>query len=185
MAVIGARAYSVPRAMDAADLLRPGLLEGAVVAVTDEATAPGLAALGARTPLLVPGFPLDDDGLAAVAAEFGAVDALVCDGQALFDGAGGGLAGLRAAADGCFAAARALVNAAFIPAASGKIVLLAPEDGATAAALENTARTLGTEWARHGIVITCVHARGRTDALVAFLCSPAGDYYSGCAFGRF
>jgi hypothetical protein len=29
-----------------------------------------------------------------------------------------------------------------------------------------------------------VHASARTDALVAFLCSPAGDYYSGCAFGR-
>ena len=44
------------------------------------------------------------------------------------------------------------------------------------------ARTLSTEWARHGIVITCVHVRARSDALVAFLCSPAGDYYSGCAF---
>jgi NAD(P)-dependent dehydrogenase (short-subunit alcohol dehydrogenase family) len=94
-----------------------------------------------------------------------------------------GVPGLRAAADGCFAAARALANAAFIPAARGKVVLLAPGDPATAAALENTARTLSTEWARHGIVITCVHDRARSDALVAFLCSSAGDYYSGCAFG--
>jgi len=170
--------------MDVADLLRPGLLEGAVVAITDEAAGGGLRELGATTPVLAPAFPLDDDALAAAAEELGAVDALVCDGQSLFDGAGGGLPGLRAAADGCFAAARALVNAAFVPARRGKIVLLAPADPATAAALENTARTLSTEWARHGIVITCVHARARTDALVAFLCSPAGDYYSGCAFGR-
>ena len=168
--------------MDATDLLRPGLLEGTAIAVTDEAAGAGLRALGSTTPLLAPTFPLDDDALAAAATQLGAVDALVCDGRALFDAGGGGLPGLRAAADGCFAAARALANAAFIPAARGKIVLLAPDDAATAAALENAARTLSIEWARHGIVITCVHARARTDALVAFLCSPAGDYYSGCAF---
>jgi len=170
--------------MDATDLLRPGVLDGAVVAVTDEAAGAGLRDLGATTPTLAPAFPLDDDALAAAAGELGAVDAIVCDGCALYDLAGGGLPGLRAAADGCFAAARAVVNAAFIPAARGKIVLLAPDDTATAAALENAARTLSTEWARHGIVITCVHARARTDALVAFLCSPAGDYYSGCGFGE-
>ena len=170
--------------MDATELLRPGLLEGATIALTDEGCGAGLRALGATTPLLAPAFPLDDDALAAAAAELGPADAIVCDGRALFDAAGGGLPGLRAAADGCFAAARAVVNAAFIPAQRGKIVLLAPADPATAAALENTARTLSTEWARHGIVVTCVHAGARTDALVAFLCSPAGDYYSGCAFGR-
>jgi len=169
--------------MDATDLLRAGLLDGAAIAVTHDAAGAGLRALGATTPLFAPAFPLDDDALAAAAAGLGAVDALVCDGRALFEAAGRGLPGLRAAADGCFAAARALANAAFIPAARGKVVLLAPDDAATAAALENTARTLGIEWARHAIVITSVHARARTDALVAFLCSPAGDYYSGCAFG--
>ena len=170
--------------MDATDLLRAGLLDDVTIAITHDAAGAGLRALGAATPTVEPAFPLDDDALAAAAAALGPVDALVCDGRALFDAAGGGLPGLRAAADGCFAAARALVNAAFIPAARGKIVLLAPGDPATAAALENTARTLSIEWARHGIVITCVHAGARTDALVAFLCSPAGDYYSGCAFGR-
>jgi hypothetical protein len=167
--------------MEAIDLLAPGLLDGATIAVTDEAAGAGLRGLGAETPVLAP--VLDDDAMAAAAAELGPVDAVVCDGRALFDAAGGGLPGLRAAADGCFAAARALANAAFIPAARGKVVLLAPGDPATAAALENTARTLSTEWARHGIVITCVHDRARSDALVAFLCSSAGDYYSGCAFG--
>jgi hypothetical protein len=169
--------------MDATELLRPGLLEGTVIAVTDEAAGTGLRDLGAATPLLAPSFPLDDDALAAAAAALGSVDALVCDGRALSDAAGAGIPGLRAAVDGSFAAARALANSAFIPAERGKVVLLAPDDPATAAALENTARTLGTEWARHSITITCVHARARTDALVAFLCSPAGDYYTGCAFG--
>jgi hypothetical protein len=183
MAAMGARAYTVAGAMNAVDLLRPGLLEGQTIAVTDDAAGAGLRALGAATPRLAPAFPLDDEELSAAAAGFAAVDALVCDGRALFDAAGGGLAGLRAAADGCFAAARALANAAFIPANRGKVVLLAPPDAPTAAALENTARTLSTEWARYGIVITCVHDRARTDALIAFLCSAAGDYYSGCAFG--
>jgi NAD(P)-dependent dehydrogenase (short-subunit alcohol dehydrogenase family) len=168
--------------MDATDLLRPGLLDGAAIAVTDDASGAGIRALGAATPLLTPGFGLDDDALAAAAQQLGELDGLICDGRALFDAAGGGLPGLRAAADGCFAVARAIANAAFIPAGRGKVVLLAPEDTATAAALENTARTLSIEWARYGITITCVHARARTDALIAFLCSPAGDYYSGCAF---
>jgi hypothetical protein len=168
--------------MEATELLRPGLLDDATIVVTNDAAGAGLRALGAATPVLT--VVLDDDAIAAAAAELGPVDAIVCDGRALFGAAGGGLAGLRAAADGCFAAARALANAAFIPAGRGKVVLLAPEDRATAAALENTARTLGTEWARHGIVITCVHDRARSDALLAFLCSTAGDYYSGCAFGE-
>ena len=170
--------------MDATDLLRPGLLEGTTVAVTDAAGGEGPRALGATTPALDVAFPLDDDALAAAAAQLGGVDVLVCDGRPLFADAGGGLAGLRAAADGCFAAARAVANAAFIPAGRGKVVLLAPAHPSTAAALENTARTLSIEWARHGIVIACVHEPAASDALVAFLCSPAGDYYSGCAFGR-
>lgn len=168
--------------MEATELLRPGLLAGATIAVTDEGCGAGLRALGAATPLLAPAFPLDDEALAAAAAELGALDAIVCDGRPLFAAAGGGLPGLRAAADGCFAAARAVVNAVFIPAGRGKIVLLAPTDAATAAALENMARTLSTEWARHQIVISCVHDGRETEALAAFLCSAAGDYYSGCAF---
>jgi NAD(P)-dependent dehydrogenase (short-subunit alcohol dehydrogenase family) len=168
--------------MDATDLLRPGLLEHRTIAVTAEAAGAPLRALGAATPVLAMTFPVDDDHLAAAAHALGPVDAVVCDGRALFGAAGGGLRGLRIAADGCFAAARAVANAAFIPAHRGKVVLLAPPDAATAAALENTARTLSIEWARHGIAITCVRAGAETDALVAFLCSEAGDYFSGCAF---
>ncbi|HVS28516.1 MAG TPA: hypothetical protein VHE14_03130, partial [Solirubrobacteraceae bacterium] len=74
-----------------------------------------------------------------------------------------------------------------------KIVLLAPpsEGGPHAeschAALENLARTLSIEWARHAIRITAAMASRETTpndiaALVAYLASPAGDYFSGCRF---
>jgi hypothetical protein len=72
----------------------------------------------------------------------------------------------------------------------GKLILLAPAAGAGAhapavrAGLENLARTLGTEWARHAITTVAVLAGDDVDALaelVAYLVSPAGDYFSGCA----
>jgi hypothetical protein len=70
------------------------------------------------------------------------------------------------------------------------IVLLAPppqdaDHEAARAGLENLARTLSIEWARHGIRTVTIlpgadpHA---TAELVAFLASKAGAYYSGCAF---
>jgi hypothetical protein len=66
-----------------------------------------------------------------------------------------------------------------------------PRDGAHAsalgAALENTARTLSIEWARHAISATAVLPGDATTddevaELIAYLASPAGDYFSGCAF---
>jgi NAD(P)-dependent dehydrogenase (short-subunit alcohol dehydrogenase family) len=78
-------------------------------------------------------------------------------------------------------------------AEGGKIVMIAPRAGAgdfaeaAAAALENLARTLSVEWARHGITATALAPGAETtDAelaeLVSFLVSPAGDYFSGCRF---
>jgi hypothetical protein len=57
--------------------------------------------------------------------------------------------------------------------------------GALRAALENLARTLSTEWARHQLttVTLAPAAEGAADevaALVAYLASPAGAYFSGC-----
>jgi hypothetical protein len=69
-----------------------------------------------------------------------------------------------------------------------KVVLVAPAEGAPArAALENLARTLSIEWARFGVRPTCLTpGPASTDAevaeLVAYLLSPAGDYFSGCRF---
>src|SRR4051794_5569905 len=108
IAAIARRAYSLTARMDASELLRPGVLEGATIVLTDDACGPSLRALGAKTPVLPFPMALDEDALAAAAAELGPADAIVCDGRAPFQQAGGGLPGLRAAADGCFAAARAI-----------------------------------------------------------------------------
>ena len=71
-------------------------------------------------------------------------------------------------------------------------MLIAPRpadgDGAAAAgaALENLARTTAVEWARLGIRVVVVRPRGVTSEqaltqVVAYLASPAGDYFSGTA----
>lgn len=100
---------------------------------------------------------------------------------------------LRAAVDGAFVAIRAVAHERWIAPGEpgGRIVLVAPgpgdgeHAGAAGAALENTARTLSVEWARFGIRVVAIvprpGARPETIAeLVAFLASPAGEYYSGC-----
>ena len=58
---------------------------------------------------------------------------------------------------------------------------------AARAALENLARTLSVEWARHEITAVALWpGQHTTDAEVAelacFLLSPAGGYFSGCRF---
>jgi NAD(P)-dependent dehydrogenase (short-subunit alcohol dehydrogenase family) len=175
-------------------LLRPGLLDGRVVAFAGVArhTATLCAQLGAATPALDADL-LDEDAVIAAARALGTVETLVCDAAGPFADAGGGLGGLRAAVDGAWNATRAVVNAALRPGGGGKLVLLAPRpgDGAHAgalrAALENTARTLSIEWARYAIRPTAVLPGDATPdddvaRLIAFLASPAGDYFSGCAF---
>lgn len=73
----------------------------------------------------------------------------------------------------------------------GIVVLVGPRPGdawaaALRAALENTARTTSVEWARFAVRPVAVLPGERTtddevDALVAWLLSPAGAYFSGCA----
>jgi NAD(P)-dependent dehydrogenase (short-subunit alcohol dehydrogenase family) len=70
------------------------------------------------------------------------------------------------------------------------IVILAPQRGdadaeAARAGLENLARTLSIEWARHNIrAVTILQGADPhvTAELVAYLASNAGAYFSGCAF---
>jgi hypothetical protein len=81
---------------------------------------------------------------------------------------------------------------AMIAGSGGQIVLLAPPPGdpavaAARAGLENLARTLSIEWARHAIrPVTILPGTATSPAevaeLVAFLASVAGAYYAGCAF---
>ena len=116
------------------------------------------------------------------------------DAAGLFAAPPAGLDPLRAAVDAAWIAARAAANAAMIDAPDGgKLVLVSPAPGAgthaqaTRAALENLARTLSIEWARHGIRITAIAPDTETTpaevaGLVAYLASPAGDYFSGCLF---
>ena len=93
--------------------------------------------------------------------------------------------GVRAALDEAWDAIRATM----LPPGPGLIVLLAPAPGdahraAARAGLENMARTLSIEWSPHGIRPVAVLQGGddaATAELVAYLASPAGAYFSGCA----
>lgn len=180
--------------MDAAVLLRPGLLAGHVVALGGgDALAPPLTALGATTVALPQGE--DEDAAAACVRDaldaHGRVDALLHDLRPAFGA--GGPDGLRAALDGAWVAIRALAATAFIPEErGGKVMLIAPPPDAAdpastglRAAAENLARTPSIEWARHGVVTVAITPGAATTdeelaALAAYLASPAGDYFSGC-----
>lgn len=160
-------------------MLRPGVLSGRSVAAvgTAPALAAALRALGAQVP------PDGDDRL----------DALVVDAGPAFLAAGGGYGGLRAGLDRAWSAIRATGAAHWIDAeGTGQLVLIAPPPGAGAhagalgAALENLARTLGTEWARHAVTSVAVlpgdaTAPGAVAELVAWLLTPAGAYLTGTA----
>jgi NAD(P)-dependent dehydrogenase (short-subunit alcohol dehydrogenase family) len=163
-----------------------------------------LGALVHELPLICTGQPEADD--AAVDAAVGAlpdggagIRMLVVDAGAMFDGAADALI---AALEASWRVTRAVANAAFIAgAAGGRIAYLAPptlaagdraEPGAIAAhadaaraGLENLARTLSIEWARFAITPVAIAPGPSTGAqqiagVVAYLASPAGDYFSGC-----
>jgi NAD(P)-dependent dehydrogenase (short-subunit alcohol dehydrogenase family) len=192
--------YRAAAVSDVLQLLRPGLLEGRAVATAGPArpaVADALAGLGADVRAL--DADLADEAAAdAAAVAAGAVSALVVDAAAPFAAAAAEpdeVAPLRAAADRSWAAARAVATHAWVredgAGISGKLVLVAPAPGdgphagAARDALENMARTLSIEWSRHGIRTTAIApgaatAAAEVAALVAYLVSPAGDYFSGC-----
>lgn len=188
-------------------VLRQGLLDGRAVALAGAppaAVGETLRELGAR---------VVDLGGAQEWTDAGArLDAVVCDAGPAF--AEGGQDRLREAVEQAWTAVRSVATGALIPAGAGKIVLIAPrsEGGSVAGAaerseggsdagtadagsfaaaaragLENLARTLSVEWARHGVTAVAI-APGPATAdeqlaeLVCFLVSPAGEYFSGCVF---
>jgi NAD(P)-dependent dehydrogenase (short-subunit alcohol dehydrogenase family) len=182
------------------ELLRPGLLDGLRIAVVGDAYGQAVREASRRL-----GAEVDEFG----GAEDEAADTLVVDGADLF--AADGLQGCLA---GAWDATRAVVNQAFLPAGpdrqgssghgsgaeqgsggqagrGGRIVYLAPPPSAgehadaARAGLENLARTLSIEWARHGITTVTIAlgddtTPGEAAALTAYLASPAGAYFSGC-----
>jgi len=202
--------------MNATELLRPGLLQGASLLLAGPPTPLGAAVqrafseLGARVSTCLPDGEDEaaiDAAVASVLAEAGSIDMLVVDGAGLFcDDA---YTALRACLDSAWNVTRAVVNAAFLPnARGGRIVYFAPAPDAgehalaARAGIENLARTLSVEWARHDINVIAVAASGgsgggpRSDgpgldtsaeelaALAAYLASPAGAYFSGCLLER-
>jgi NAD(P)-dependent dehydrogenase (short-subunit alcohol dehydrogenase family) len=172
-------------------------MEGGSTASAVGGTCSELGASLHELPLICTGQPEVDD--AAVDAAL----AVTPDGGAgirmLLVDAGGMLAGLPdgmiATLEASWRVTRAVANAAFIPGdAGGRIVYVAPPTqasggephaDATRAGLENLARTLSIEWARYGISPVAI-APGPSTAVeqiagvVAYLASPAGDYFSGC-----
>ncbi|HTA35753.1 MAG TPA: hypothetical protein VK761_03470 [Solirubrobacteraceae bacterium] len=215
----------MPELLDAAKLLRAGVLDGLGVLVADAgdgegpSVSPTFASLIASACVAL-GASVERWSVAdATGAEQpvpDGVDRLVVDGAALFDAgerlaraqadtandASGGSssaarAGLRACLDGAWAASHAVANAAFIELQRpGRIVYVAPPSPAVAGAeagladaaragLENLARTLSIEWARYEITTATIAPGASTSgaevaALCAYLCSPAGAYFSGC-----
>jgi NAD(P)-dependent dehydrogenase (short-subunit alcohol dehydrogenase family) len=142
-----------------------------------------------------------DQAVERALAERGSLDLLVLDGGGLFAAAFSGdpPAGehqrARAALRGCLQASwsvtRAVANQAFLARErGGRVIYLAPVDAgehadAARAGLENLARTLSVEWARHSITVVTIApgpttTPGELAALSAYLASPAGAYFSGC-----
>jgi NAD(P)-dependent dehydrogenase (short-subunit alcohol dehydrogenase family) len=130
-----------------------------------------------------------------VLADTDGVGMLVVDCAGAFISAGGhGQVGaresLRACLDLAWNVTHTVVNQAFLTRKRrGRIVYLAPGDlgehaDAACAGLENLARTLSIEWARHGITTVTIAPGAATPdevaALTAYLASPAGAYFSGC-----
>ena len=191
-----------PGSSSAATLLRPGLLQGTSLLLAGPPTALGGAVarafpeLGARVASCLPDGEDEaaiDAAVAGALAEAGAIDMLVVDGAGLFGE--GAPSALRACLDSAWNVTRAVINTAFLPVQrdppTRRIVYLAPTADAgehalaARAGLENLARTLSVEWARHDVNVVTI-APGPTTppeqvaALTAYLASPAGNYFSGC-----
>jgi NAD(P)-dependent dehydrogenase (short-subunit alcohol dehydrogenase family) len=135
-----------------------------------------------------------------VLAERGSLELLVLDGAGLFAYALGSSragederasAALRACLAGAWSVTRAVMNGAFLAQGHGRVLYIAPSsragehaDGARAG-LENLARTLSVEWARHAVTLVAIapgaaSSADEVAALTAYLASPAGAYFSGC-----
>ena len=104
---------------------------------------------------------------------------------------------MRLNVEGTWLMTHAVATKAMMDGSGGKIVnvTLSPHHGlpgmahssAARAAVENLTRVLSIEWARYAIRTTAVLPGDATSdddvaQLAAYLASPAGDYFSGCAF---
>jgi hypothetical protein len=168
-----------------ATVLRPALLDGValLLAAADPPSRFGEAVIARAAELraAVDRVVVDPTGDEVAPRD---TDVVVWDGASV--------AGPRDVLDGAWLALRPAAGAWIAAEHPGLLLLLAPppaDAGAEAAraGLENLARTLSIEWARHGIRPVAILPGEATEPeevaeLAAFLASPAGDYYSGCAF---
>ncbi|HEY1834371.1 MAG TPA: hypothetical protein VGG08_08040, partial [Solirubrobacteraceae bacterium] len=131
---------------------------------------------------------LTQQAFAQIAIEVDA-SVLLIDSAGMF--VGGGRDALLGSMQATWDAARAFATRLIAKEQAGRIVLLAPTPGngehadAARAGLENLARTLSIEWARHAITTVAIAPGTTTTAgelatVVGYLASPAGDYFSGC-----
>lgn len=142
-----------------------------------------------------------EEGVEHAVEESARINLLIVDAAALFTAAGatsadtghgGPRSALRACLEGTWSVTRAVANLAFLAQErAGRIVYVAPpldageHADAARAGLENLARTLSVEWARHSITVVAIapggaSSAGEVAALCAYLASPAGAYFSGC-----
>jgi hypothetical protein len=174
--------------VSAAQLLRPGLLEGRALLLAGAAdgalgravreTCEGLGAAVEIRPLL------DAEGQESETE--GAPHVLVVD---LADALA---AGLVHAMDRAWSVTSAVAAGAFLPdERGGRVIYLAPPPDAgehahaLRAAAENLARTLSIEWARFHVTTVAIAPGPETATedlatLIAYLASAAGAYFSGC-----
>jgi NAD(P)-dependent dehydrogenase (short-subunit alcohol dehydrogenase family) len=191
---------------ETAGLLRPDLLAGVSVLVAGAAEPAGpfgsvvsaaCAELGARVSLCATDALADEaaveETVGAALAEVGGLDLLVVDGAGLFAGGEDARVALSACLDATWNVTRAVANLVFLADGEhgGRVLFLAPPPDAgphaeaARAGLENLARTLSIEWARHGVTLVAIApgtetAAGEVATLCAYLASPAGAYFSGC-----
>jgi NAD(P)-dependent dehydrogenase (short-subunit alcohol dehydrogenase family) len=174
--------------------LRAGLLDGLRVVTAGAGTTTvvdRLRGLHADVTNLEVEVVLDEEPAERWFEQHKAPAALIVDTRWQF-GDGGDL-GLARALELGWRAVRAAATGAMIQRGGGRLLLVAPAEGAgtraraARAGLENLARTLSVEWARFGITAVAI-APGAACSdreladLIAFLVSPAGGYLSGCRF---
>ena len=132
----------------------------------------------------------DEDRVGEWARAKAPIHAVVYDAGPSFDR--GGEDALSGSLERGWVAIREVAAGALIPGEGpGKVVMVGPRPDAgpladaARAGLENLARTLSVEWARHGVTAVMVAPDSRTTdeelaELVCFLVSTAGEYLSGC-----
>jgi NAD(P)-dependent dehydrogenase (short-subunit alcohol dehydrogenase family) len=177
---LGARVFECPVSFDSQLEIEEDTLERGAQAAAESASSSGASVV-----VLV----LDGASLFAFGRE--GEDEDEDEGAARV--AEGARRGLRACLAAGWIVTRSVAAGALLPEGrGGRIVYLAPPAAAgehadaARAGLENLARTLSIEWARHAITTVAI-APGRAPAaaaevaaLTAYLASPAGAYFSGC-----